>query len=181
MLEQGDLELFREKGCVLGVKHGPMGRLTGTDVWTMPFHCFPIPEANVTEIVLSPALVESTERSIRAVGEFMFHALPRLVRAMEPDVAMMNGLAGWEAEGELPDGEDLRPGGLPPFFTPWVYLGPGRLTANRRRWLAALPAYRTEQLGEGWIVQAVPDLLTRPAPDFLKELRDGFGMEYRQV
>lgn len=77
--------------------------------------------------------------------------------------------------------QKLRAAVLPPVFMPWVYLGPGRLADERRRWLAALPAHRTEQLGEGWVVQAVPDLLTRPGLDFLERLRDGAGIEYRQV
>jgi hypothetical protein len=182
VIERGDMELFEEAGDTFTAKHAGMGRATGSRLWTMEFRFVSDYAPAWAEIQLDPALKEAEPNAIAAVWDFLLFAMPRFVESTSPSLAMANG-ADEEEELALPSGRRLPADGLPPWFTPWTYLGPDRLDAERREWLRSLPAHHSGPLGEGWLVQAVPDLFHDPDPAFLDALENAPGQRigYRQA
>jgi hypothetical protein len=96
--------------------------------------------------------------------------MPRLIKELEPKLAFMNGrLVDYEGP-TFPPEESFAGPALPPWFTPWTYLGSEKLTADLKAGLAHLPAVVTGPLGSGWQVQAIRELEAKPDPRFVRAL-----------
>ena len=119
---------------------------------------------NLGKLEMMSFVLPETPAGAAMSWSLMSHLLPHSISVIDPDLAMING------NEDVAWGSDLVPGALPAFFTPFTYLGPTRLTDERRRALGALPDCRTEKLGDGWVVQAVTDLHQKVSPAFVSAL-----------
>jgi hypothetical protein len=184
-LASGDEERFSSMGECLEVEHVSMGTATGSDLWTLSFDWIDYDdEPGGSEIHINPLLPEASKDAVLAVWKFMDSALRGFVLATKPSLAMANGLDEREGMGDLPTVGQIKPGEWPPFLAPWTYLGPDRLTADKRRFLSQLPVHETGELDEGWLLRPVSDLLAEPDPRFLAALAgpaNGRILGYRQT
>lgn len=190
ILEMGDVMASEDTGYRFSFKHEPMARMLGQRSWNITFRYLNDISPNTSEIRIIPMLGDLSEESNRVVFDFMLYALPRFVQAASPNLALMNGIdesEEWkdaENERSLPIADSIQVSSLPPFFTPWVYLGANLLTEQRRFWLKDLRAFKTQPLGEGWLVQSVPDLYTQPSSEFVDQLKrapESKPIGYRQT
>jgi hypothetical protein len=96
---------------------------------------------------------------------------PKVVAAAKPTFAVLTGLSDW------PDPSKLKPGQLPP-LGPWNWFSLESLPDTRRKQLAALPgAHRFEQIADGFLLQLVPDVYSKPSPDMMAVLAQ-LGTKY---
>jgi hypothetical protein len=97
----------------------------------------------------------------------------RLVSGLSPSLVH---LTAWHLDGygQIYPSTRLLPGsGLPEEFGPWTYVSGEGLTDRLRDRLAALPAFASHPLGDGWLVRAVEqpgDEPTKPFRDALSAL-----------
>ncbi|MFJ9825200.1 hypothetical protein ACIRSU_12590 [Streptomyces sp. NPDC101160] len=98
----------------------------------------------------------------------------QLVAGLSPGLVH---LTAWhlDGHGQIYPSTRLRPGSnLPEEFGPWTYVsgasGKG-LTDQVRHRLAALPAYASQPLGDGWLVRAVENPAAEPTEQFLDALK----------
>ncbi|MGW4161405.1 hypothetical protein [Streptomyces sp. NPDC004788] len=101
----------------------------------------------------------------------------QLVAGLSPSLVH---LTAWhlDGHGQIYPSTRLRPGShLPEEFGPWTYVAgvagvSGKvLTDQVRRRLAALPAYASQPLGDGWLVRAVENPAVEPTEHFLDALK----------
>ncbi|MEV1063920.1 hypothetical protein [Streptomyces sp. NPDC050263] len=95
----------------------------------------------------------------------------QLVGGLSPSLAH---LTAWHLDGygEIYPSKRLRPGSnLPEEFGPWTYVFGKGLTDQVRDRLAALPAYASQALGDGWLVRAVEDPGDEPTEQFRDALK----------
>jgi hypothetical protein len=120
--------------------------------------------------------------SLEYSWELSLHFLKPLITATAADLA---AIGGTDSLSSLPFQKDLpRSRDLPKIFAPVTFIGRQRLTAQRRKQLAALPAFRIEEFADGIIVQATRDLLSEPANGFANAVRglaNRFPVRYVQV
>ena len=105
----------------------------------------------------------------------------QLVAGLSPSLAH---LTAWHLDGygEIYPSKRLRAGcNLPEEFGPWTYVSGKGLTDQLRVRLAALPAYASEALGDGWLVRAVENPGAEPTEQFLHALKalDAEPITYR--
>lgn len=94
----------------------------------------------------------------------------QLVVGLSPSLAH---LTAWHLDGygEIYPSERLRSrSNLPEEFGPWTYISGKGLTDQVRVRLAALPAYASQALGDGWLVRAVENPGAEPTEQFLDAL-----------
>ncbi|MFF2642149.1 hypothetical protein ACFVUB_20175 [Streptomyces niveus] len=78
-----------------------------------------------------------------------------------------------DAYGQIYPSTRLRPSSsLPEEFGPWTYVSGKGLTDQVRVRLAALPAYASQALGDGWLVRAVENPGTEPTEQFRDALKE---------
>lgn len=90
----------------------------------------------------------------------------QLVVGLGPSLAH---LTAWHLDGygKIYPSKRLRPGSnLPEEFGPWTYVSGKGLTDQVRARLAALPAYASQALGDGWLVRAVEHPGAEPTEQF---------------
>lgn len=95
----------------------------------------------------------------------------QLVAGLSPSLAH---LTAWhlDGDGEIYPSKRLRPGSnLPEEFGPWTYISGKGLTEQVRVRLAALPAYASQALGDGWLVRAVENPGAEPTEQFRDALK----------
>lgn len=100
--------------------------------------------------------------------------LEALVVTADADACFVNGSVDATEDERLPFGAELD-AALPAAFTAWNYYGPARLARVEPARLAALPAFVTRPLGEGWLLRPVEDYGDDPAPDLLSAWSDLTG------
>ncbi|MFC8078013.1 hypothetical protein ACFUN8_21020 [Streptomyces sp. NPDC057307] len=96
----------------------------------------------------------------------------QLVAGLSPSVAH---LTAWHLDGcgRIYPSTRLRPGSnLPEEFGPWTYVSGKGLTEQVRVRLAALPAYASQTLGDGWLVRAVENPGAEPTEQFRDALKE---------
>jgi len=158
--EAGDAAL----GGLGFLRHDGIAAELGMQVWGIHVYFRREPEADLGKLELKSSILPVSPAGVGASWGLMMNLMPQVVLTVAPDLAMING------SQDVAWGSDLRPGELPAFFAPWTYIGPARLTDDRRRAFAALPDCRSEALGDGWLVQATDDLYQRPSPAFVRAL-----------
>jgi hypothetical protein len=87
-------------------------------------------------------------------------------------------------DDELPMSEDVSDDGLPRVLLPWNYFGPDRLTDDLAAFLGTLDAFKSEQHGEGWLLEVVADVTQPPSHEFLDSLKSAsvpHPISYRQL
>lgn len=159
--EAGDAALA-ELGVILD--HERIAAELGMQHWEVHAHFRREPQVGLGKLELKSWILPVSPVGVGASWGLMMNLMPQVVPVLAPDLAMING------NQDVAWGSDLRPGELPAFFAPWTYIGPARLTDDRRRALAALPDCRSEALGPGWLVQATDDLYQRPSATFVRAL-----------
>lgn len=101
------------------------------------------------------------------VWPWLTEFLTGLVVAADADLCCVNGRGDGDEEERLPSDAEIDRQ-IPPTVTAWNYLGPRRMTSALRDALRALPAFRSEPLGDGWLLRPVDDYADEPAGDFLE-------------
>lgn len=144
--------------------HDQIAAELNMQLWGIDIHFRREPQVDLGKLELMSSILPESPVGVSASWGLMTNLMPQVVPAVAPDLAMING------NEDVAWGSDLRPGELPAFFAPWTYIGPARLTDDRRRTLAALPDCRSEALGEGWLVQATDDLYQSVSPTFVRAL-----------
>lgn len=144
--------------------HDQIAAELGMQLWGIDVHFREEPEVDLGKLELKSSILPDSPVGVGASWGLMTYLMPQVVPVVVPDLAMINGSenVAW--------GSDLRPGELPAFFAPWTYIGPTRLTDDRRKALAALPDCRSEAFGDGWLVQVGDDLYQRASPTFVRAL-----------
>lgn len=92
-----------------------------------------------------------------------------LVAALGAGLAFLNGGAIDDERSVFPADRSID---RPETITPWTYFGKAMLDASLRTTLEALPAFRSEPLGEGWQIQSVERLTDTPPPALLAALEN---------
>ncbi|WP_369185238.1 hypothetical protein [Streptomyces sp. Y1] len=90
----------------------------------------------------------------------------QLVAGLSPNLAH---LTAWNLDGygQIYPSTRVRPGSnLPEEFGPWTYVSGQGLADQVRVRLAALPAYASQALGDGWLVRAVENPGDEPTEQF---------------
>jgi len=151
-------------GLGLVLHHDRIAAELGMQFWEVDVHFRSEPQVDLGKLELKSWILPVGPVGVGASWGLMTNLMPQVVPVVAPDLAMING------NGDVAWGSDLCPGELPAFFAPWTYIGPARLTDDRRQALTALPDCRSEALGEGWLVQAVDDLYQRASPTFVRAL-----------
>lgn len=109
--------------------------------------------------------------------------MQRFVAITNPSLALATGRPEQDEDTDyLVSANELSPGSLPPFLTPWNYIGPDRLNEDRRQFLRRLPAAQSEPLGDGWLLRVTLGLTEKPPAELLRELRhapDNHPVGYR--
>ncbi|HKQ04346.1 MAG TPA: hypothetical protein VJ464_04385 [Blastocatellia bacterium] len=170
ILTKQDAAAFEASGQAIIFNHEPLAREMNRSTFFLT-HSYLGTHPDVKQIRVYPSVIASGPELDR-VWDFMTDVMPRFVEATQPGLAMATGSPEEDDYTEyLPNAAEIHPGELPPFFTPWNYIGPDCLTQERRRFLDRLPATRSEPFGEGWLLQVVRSLSQWPSPEFLERLR----------
>lgn len=121
---------------------------------------------NWASFSLTAALAPDDHRGVDKAWRFLRQAAPQIIAIAPARFAIINGTgeSGLKARGLAPDA-------LPPVMTPWTWIGPQLLNAERRAALNALPDCTITPLAEGIAVQCVPDFNTKPTPALLAAIR----------
>ena len=119
-------------------------------------------------LLLLQTVLWKAPKSLDLSWELSLHLAKAFIRSTGADLAVIGGA---DSLSSLPFRNDVpRAKHLPKFFGPWTFLGGQRLNAQRRKELAALPAFAFEEFAGGVIVQATPDLRTEPEVGFTAAL-----------
>lgn len=119
---------------------------------------------------------EQIETSWRASCQLV----PPIIDALGPNYAFANGKRVDNERSPVPSPKALdHP--FPNQLTALNYLGAGSLRGIERSALAAVTCYRSEPLGDGWLLQAVRSLEERPPKDFLPDCQAIVGHALRYL
>jgi hypothetical protein len=182
ILRNRNVDAFASNGNTIILEHAGIGARLNDEPWMVQI-TLGNEWDDASEIQINPTASAASQEAVQSTWEFFDHTLPIFARETHPSLGMANGMKADEGTGELPSPEDLPAAAFPKYFTPWVYLGPSLLDAKRREALGGLDAYRTEALGQGWIVQSVKDYPQKPSATFLSQLKNfpGRSVRYKHI
>lgn len=167
MLATNDVSTFEENGKIVFFANQAMVRDVDAD-WMLHLVLSDLDAPKNSMLSLSP--VPSGGEDAEPNWAFLVKVLPVIVEIYQPTLAMLNGLSTDEDVDHLPSFEELSPGEFPPMVTPWTYIGPARLDAALKKKLAHLEVFRTEPLGQGWLLQVVEKYSDKPSRETINQL-----------
>jgi hypothetical protein len=168
MLKAGDTTLFVDNGRTIFYTSEHMSREVDPD-WLLQL-ILSNPEVE-TNSQINLLAVPSGGGDTESNWSFLTALLPLIVEIYQPALAMCNGMSTDEDIDHLPSSEELKPGVFPPVITPWMYLGAGHLSTSLKKKLLELDVFRSEPLGDGWLLQVVAKYADKPSRDIIKQLK----------
>jgi hypothetical protein len=181
LLDNEDPVAFEASGYGITFNHEPLAREMNSSAFFLNL-IYLNSDQDVKQIRIYPYKA-TYGADLARVWKVLLDIMPRSVESTRADLAFATGTPE-EDEGEaLPPAREIIPKQLPPFLTPWTYIGPNHLTAESRPFLRELPAKESQPFFDGWIIRAADNLLERPSPEFLEKLRSApnpVPLSYRQ-
>jgi len=168
MLATNDISLFEENGKIVFFTNQAMVRDVDPD-WMLQLVLSDLDAPKNSMLSLTP--VPSGGEDGEANWAFLVMVLPAIVELYQPTLAMLNALSVDQDVDHLPSHEELAPGEFPRMITPWMYIGPKRLDRDLKRKLTQLQVFRTEPLGEGWLLQVVEKYSDKPSRETISQMR----------
>lgn len=103
---------------------------------------------------------------------FMMEFAPKLVALAEPSVD-----AGLGGISDFPDPRKLEANALPP-LNAWNWLSKKLVDTDRLAMLEAIGFHKVEALGEGYVVEVVPDVYTKPSKEVVAAMK-AHGLSFK--
>lgn len=138
-------------------------------LWILRLSVYSDVSSPFRELYLASSTVPAeTDRNWRLANT----AFETLARVMRPCCAFQTLTSVEGRRDHLPSWRQIPEVGPPRIFTPVTYLGSQQLSDGElTKRLGSLPAWRSEAVGEGWILQASRLPWIPPSPEFIQALQ----------
>jgi hypothetical protein len=173
-----DSDVFERLGNTINLTHDSLARLDAEMGWTLSISLFS-PEPGKAEAQFNPSPSGPESELVEANWRALTRILASYAETAEPALAAINGLGEDEEAEDIPGLEDAPGLGLPKLVVPWTYIGEDRLTPELRTALRDLPAFRSEPLGRGWLIQPVDHYKDKPPANFVERIRSLGGRDIK--